>query len=133
MSFETHGESKKFVVEYDAWKAMRQRCNNPNNPRYADWGGRGIQVCERWNDYTNFLADMGRRPSAKHSLERIDNDKNYSPDNCKWATKHEQKLNQRNSVTIEFMDKRVSARELARKLRVRAETVRRWIREGLPI
>jgi hypothetical protein len=73
---------------------MRQRCRNPRNPRWADYGGRGITICERWNSYANFLADMGERPAGM-SLERIDNDGNYEPSNCKWATQAEQIRNQR--------------------------------------
>jgi hypothetical protein len=78
------------------WKAMRQRCNNPSATGFSDYGGRGIKVCERWDSsYANFLADMGRRPSAKHSLDRINNDGNYEPGNCRWVTWSEQMRNRR--------------------------------------
>jgi hypothetical protein len=89
-----HGESRK-TPEYNIWCAMRQRCLNPNNDSYEDYGGRGISICEEWDEYANFLKDMGRRPSPNLTLERIDNDGNYEPGNCKWATYEEQNHNKR--------------------------------------
>jgi hypothetical protein len=75
---------------------MLQRCNNPRQPAYSDYGGRGIKVCDRWQEsFENFLSDMGPRPSDEHSIERIDNDKGYEPTNCRWATAKEQRANQR--------------------------------------
>lgn len=82
-------------VEYQTWADMKVRCLNPNNKRYADYGGRGITVCKRWLSFENFLADMGTRPSNQHSLDRIDNDKGYFKENCRWATRQEQNGNRR--------------------------------------
>lgn len=73
---------------------MVQRCTNPNCRRFADWGGRGITVCERWESFENFLADMGERPEGM-TLDRRDNDGDYEPGNCRWATPKEQRANQR--------------------------------------
>ena len=85
---------KQLTPEHSTWKDIRQRCNNENRKEYHRYGGRGIFVCARWmNSYEAFLEDMGRRPSKKHSIDRIDNDDNYKPSNCRWATKTEQSRN----------------------------------------
>lgn len=80
---------------WKTWKAMRQRCSNPRSREFVRYGARGIKVCERWQSFANFLADMGERPSETHSLDRIDNDGNYEPGNCRWATVKEQSENKR--------------------------------------
>ena len=94
-----HGHSRRGRVssEYMAWRAMRQRCQNPNNDRYHRYGSRGIKVCERWQSFQNFLTDMGEKPSTDLTLERMDNDGNYEPGNCKWATQKEQAGNRQAS------------------------------------
>lgn len=91
-----HGHSTKTRTspEYYSWANMIQRCENPNNNRYKDYGGRGIKVCERWKSFKHFLQDMGPRP-VRHTLDRKDNAVGYNPDNCKWSTTRDQNLNRR--------------------------------------
>lgn len=83
-----------------AWSGMRDRCNNPKNASFHNYGGRGIRVCERWSDFLNFVADMGHPPSKAHSLDRIDVNGNYEPSNCRWATAKEQCRNTRDTVYL---------------------------------
>lgn len=93
----THGE--RGTPENNSWRAMRQRCLNPNAIQYKYYGGRGITICKRWDNFASFLEDMGRKPTPRHSLDRIDNDGPYSPDNCQWSTHSEQVGNRRTLTT----------------------------------
>lgn len=94
---------KRLKLTYSVWQGMKYRCNNPNAPAYKNYGGRGIKICMRWsNSFHNFLSDMGERPTSKHTLDRIDNDKGYSPDNCRWATRAEQGRNTRANRLVTY-------------------------------
>lgn len=93
-----HGDAgrKGYVAEYWIWAQMRHRCRNPGYHHWQNYGGRGIRICDAWADsYDAFLSDMGRRPTPKHSIDRVDNDGDYEPGNCRWATRDEQNQNSR--------------------------------------
>lgn len=100
----THGQGgvATKTAEYRIWANMVNRCTNPNNPAFKDYGGRGIMVCKRWRKFENFYADMGRRPSASLSVDRKKNGEGYSKGNCRWATRKEQTRNARSNRIVEF-------------------------------
>ena len=104
--------------EYNTWLCMRHRCRT--HPRYY---GRGIKVCEQWNDFSNFLKDMGARPTPNHSIERKDNNSDYCPENCSWETIHTQSRNKRNTVTITRNGKTMCAKDWDAELGFRPGTI----------
>lgn len=115
-----HGESTRLrsTPEYQSWESMIARCCNPNNSGFEDYGGRGITVCARWrfgengaSGFSCFLADMGRRPSPGHSLDRRENDGNYDPSNCRWATRQEQQRNRRITSFLDWEGRQIPLAE----------------------
>ena len=125
----THRMSR--TPEYYSWRAMKIRCFNPNYPRYSDWGGRGITVCDRWkNSFENFLADMGTKPSPKHSLDRIDNNADYSPKNCRWATKAEQQNNQRSNRLITIGNETYTIAQWTKKMNIGEQVIFMRLKAG---
>lgn len=136
----THGDTPKgdHSPEYRTWSHFKGRCLNPKDRSYPDYGGRGITVCERWLSYENFLEDMGRRPSAKHTLDRVDNSGNYEPGNCRWATRKEQANNRRVAKTARWLthpvtgERRIFA-EWVRVLGVPSSTLANRIARGWPL
>lgn len=118
---------------YSVWQSMKQRCLNPNFRQYADYGGRGITICDRWlTDYAAFEADMTPRPSPDHSLDRVDPNGDYSPDNCRWATRTEQQRNRRDTrrITVDGMDYVVA--DLAARFGIKGDIIIDRANRGLP-
>lgn len=124
----THGETIGGTTkEYRAWQAMLTRVRNPKAIEYSKYGGRGISVCERWLAFENFLTDMGRAPSPKHTVDRVDNDGNYEPGNCRWATYGEQRRNASHVVMVEIDGKRLCLKDACALRGVRYKLVHRRI------
>lgn len=120
--------------EYDAWKNMLARCYNKNGQEYRNYGGRGIVVCDRWREsFENFLADMGKRPGPKYSVERRKTNGNYSPENCYWATWREQSRNKRNNRLLTWAGETMTVTDWAERLGVSPGTIRSRIRYGWPV
>lgn len=125
----TEGMSKT----YSSWVSMRSRCNDPDATGYKNYGGRGISVCGRWSKFENFLADMGQRP-PRSTLDRIDNDADYGPDNCRWSTRSEQASNRRDAIKIEHNGETANIAAWAKKLGIHKATLlsRYWRGERPP-
>lgn len=109
---------------HKAWRSMIHRCHNPNSGIYHRYGGRGITVCKRWrDDFMNFYNDMGDPPTPKHTLDRINNNKGYSPKNCRWATSGEQANNRSTNTWVEYNGKRMTWAQWARYLGIKYNTL----------
>lgn len=118
----THGESKSGL--WHTWKNMVDRCLNPSSKQYADYGGRGISVCDRWAaSFLEFMSDMGAKPSAGMTLERVDNDAGYSPENCRWASRKDQARNKRSNVVIELDGERLVLADWAKRIGITANAL----------
>lgn len=130
----THGATVGgFSPEFESWRAMMERCTNPNHKRWHRYGGRGITVCERWRNFANFLADMGPRPEGR-TLDRYPNgDGNYEPGNCRWATVKEQNQNRVSGRLVTYGGVSLTASAWARRFGWRDSVVRERLLAGWPI
>lgn len=127
-----HGQGRgRGTPEYNCWGQMLHRCRNPNSRMFKNYGGRGITVCERWHTFDNFFADMGPRPSPKHSIDRIDVNGNYEPGNVRWATSIEQNRNLRTNKRITINGEVKTLAEWLRFYGVSSVTYYRRLREGM--
>lgn len=124
--------NKPVPPERRAWHQARQRCNCKTHKQYADYGGRGITVCKRWNVYENFIADMEPRPPG-YTLERRNNSKGYSPSNCYWATQAEQQRNRRDTIKLTFKGETLCVAEWARRLGLSPVAVHQRLKLGWTI
>lgn len=116
--------------EYQTWANMRTRCGSPLNRAFRDYGGRGITVAPEWNDFVVFLRDVGPRPSPEHTLERIDNDGNYEPGNCRWATRGEQARNQRSNRWVLLRGRRMILEDAAAQVGMHGASLIEALRTG---
>jgi len=123
----SHGKANTKI--YKLWTYMISRCHNPNDTCYDRYGGRGISVCDEWHDFEQFYADMGNCPDGM-SIDRIDNDGNYEPDNCRWATIIQQANNKSSNAMIEFNGERMSMMDWSRKLGISYPALRHRRQRG---
>jgi hypothetical protein len=115
---------------YDIWRGIKKRCLNPNSKEFKNYGGRGIDVCERWIVFKNFSEDMGERPKDM-TIERINNNKGYYKENCRWATRMEQGSNKRNNVFIKFNGKTQTLAQWSREMKIHSTKLRQKMSELL--
>ena len=116
---------------YYTWASMRNRCNNSNFKQWAAYGGRGIGICPEWDSFAQFAADMGPKPSPLHSIDRIDNDLGYSPENCRWATKKEQQRNRRNAVFVDVEGVRHRLLDIVEQTGIKPDTIAERANAGM--
>lgn len=119
-----------YHVSYGSWSSMMGRCYQKANPKYPDYGGRGIKVCERWHDVKNFIEDMGEKPKGS-SIDRIDNNGDYEPENCRWTFAETQANNTRRTILIEHEGKVMGLSQWAREKGIGASTIRLRMKNGL--
>lgn len=127
----THG--MKYTPEYMTWNQMKDRCLNSNSSNYRHYCARGITICDRWLSFENFFKDMGLRPSIGHTLDRIDNDGNYTPENCRWAEASEQANNRRTNQFLTFNGKTQTWSQWAREIGLDKTVIRQRARKGWPV
>lgn len=124
----THGQHGS--PEYNTWGHMIARCERPSCKDFQYYGARGIKVCDRWREFSNFFADMGKKPSPKHSIDRINNNGNYEPSNCYWATHKEQMRNRRTNHLLAFNGQTLCIAAWAEKLHLSKRTIQYRLRLG---
>lgn len=127
------GLTTKYPREYSTWENMKQRCNNPNAEGYKNYGGRGIKVCVSWDKFSNFIKDMGPKPSAGHSIDRINNNLGYYKDNCRWATQSEQANNTSKVIIVDYYGETITLSALSSRLGISKWTLSRRIKRGEPM
>lgn len=127
----THGMTGS--PEYKVWRGMRSRCRVKSDGQYRNYGARGITVCDEWSDFISFLKDMGPRPTDFRELDRKDNNKGYSKENCRWVTSQQNLNNKRNNHKIEYNGKCQTISEWARDLGIKERTLNNRINRGWPI
>lgn len=128
-----HRLKGKSSAAYSSWRSMMTRCENKNHHNYKNYGGRGITVCDRWkgvNGFRNFLEDMGNPPSERHTIDRIDSNGDYTPQNCRWATPKQQQRNKRSNRFLEFNGQRKTLIEWAEITRIHAGTISSRLKKG---
>jgi len=123
------GEIRRPTPTYTSWQAMRQRCSDPNADRFSSYGGRGIGICKRWNDYDAFLADMGTRPCG-HTLERLNRELDYGPDNCIWADNKQQANNKSTNHWLTYQGQTKSMAQWCDELGLPYSAIRGRLRRG---
>jgi hypothetical protein len=128
-----HPPTRQILSFYRRWSDMRYRCSNPNFAVYKNYGGRGITVCDRWQTFANFYADMFPSYVKGMQLDRIDNSKGYSPENCRWATSKQNNRNRQSNVWIETPDGPMVLAEAAEKYGIRSDTLRRRVQRGVNV
>ena len=127
----THG--LRDCPEYGVWANMIQRCGNTHNPQFADYGGRGIVVCERWQTFMGFFEDMGSRPTPAHTVERVDNNAPYNATNCIWATRDIQSRNTRRTRLLTFDGRTMCLIDWARHIGIDRKTITGRLERGWSI
>lgn len=131
-ALKTHGASR--TPEHNIWKTIKQRTLNENNVDYPAYGGRGIKLCDRWkNSFESFIEDMGKRPSPSHSIDRLNGDGDYEPNNCRWSTPEEQANNKSTNLRFVYEDQNLTLAQIAKLNNVSYESLRRRIHRGQDI
>lgn len=135
-----HGHNRRKgtgqTAEYRSWSGMKRRCTNPRGNSYQRYGARGVKVCERWrgdNGYANFYEDMGPRPTPQHSIDRIDNDGDYTPENCRWATVEEQSNNRSTNAYHVIDGERLTRIQISRRYNIPHSTLFSRLESGMSI